>query len=150
MEYKVKENEDNNFNCEIKLKKEIKDIKYINEFIRAFSKQINKEVIEEMNKFLFNLFVSTNNLNSLFYKCNDYLNISSRTSNIIDLCKYIINDSEKNYILRIKTLSSLSKKSIFKFTIIFNDEKKDLYFYGNTRINFFFLNSIYQLIYYRR
>ena len=135
LEYKVKENKDNNFNCDIKLKKEIKDIKYINEFIRAFSKQKNKEVIEEMKTFLFNLFVSTNNLNSLFNKCNDYLNISSQTSNIIDLCKYIINDSEKNYILRIKSLSSLSKKSIFKFTITFNDKKQDLYFYGNTRIN---------------
>ena len=135
LEYKVKENEDNNFNCEIKLKKEIKDIKYTNEFIRAFSKQKNKEVIEEMKIFLFNLFVSTNNLNSLFNKCNDYLNVSCKTSNIIDLCKYIINDSEKNYILKIKSLSSLSKQSIFKFTITFNDNKKDLYFYGNTRIN---------------
>ena len=135
LEYKVKENKDNNFNGEIKLKKEIKDIKYINEFIRSFSKQINKEIIEEMKTFLINLFVSTNNLNSLFNKCNDYLNISSQTSNIIDLCKYIINDSEKNYILRIKSLSSLSKKSIFKFTITFNDKKQDLYFYGNTRIN---------------
>jgi len=135
LEYKVKENKDNNFNSEIKLKKEIKDIKYINEFIRAFSKQKNKEVIEEMKTFLINLFVSTNNLNSLFNKCNDYLNISSQSSNIIDLFKYIINDSEKNYILRIKSLSSLSKKSIFKFTNTFNDEKKDLYFYGNTRIN---------------
>jgi len=132
--YKVKEIEDNNLNYEIKIT-EINNIKYINEFIRSFSKQKNKEVIEEMKIFIFNLFVPTENLNSLFFKCNDYLNISCETSNIIDLLKYVINNSEKNYILRIKTLSSLCKKSIFKFTITSNDKKQDLYFYGNTRIN---------------
>jgi hypothetical protein len=69
-------------------------------------------------------------------KCKEYLNTSSKTSNIINLCKYIINNSEKNCILKIKSLSSLSKKAIFKITNEFNDNrKKDLYFYGNTRIN---------------
>ena len=135
LEYKVKENEDNNFNYEIELKKGISNIKYINEFIRLFSHQKNKEVIEEMKIFIFNLFVTTKSLNSLFLKCNDYFNVSEETSNIIDLCKYIINISEKNYILRIKSLSSLFRKNIFRFTISFNDKKKDLYFYGNTRIN---------------
>ena len=135
LEYIIKENEDNNFNYEIKIKEGIKKIEYMDKFILSFSRQKNKEVIKEMELFLFNLFASTKDWNFLFNKCNDYLNISSQTSNIIDLCKYIINDSEKNYILRIKTLSSLSKKSIFKFTITLNDNKKDLYFYGNTRIN---------------
>ena len=137
LEYKVKENEDNNFNYDIKIKEgnKNKNIENINKFVRSFSRQKNKEIIEEMKIFLINLFVSTNNLNSLFSQCNNYFNVSCETSNIIDLCKYIINDSEKNYILKIKSLSSLSKKSIFEFTITFNDNKKDLYFYGNTRIN---------------
>ena len=88
-----------------------------------------------MGIFIFNFFNSTKNLNFLFKKCDDYLNESSDTSNIIDLFKYAINNSEKNYILKINSLCSLSKKTIFKFTISFNDKKEDLYFYGNTRIN---------------
>ena len=68
LEYKVKENEDNNFNYDIKIKEENKNknIENINKFVRSFSRQKNKEIIEEMKIFLINLFVSTNNLNSLF------------------------------------------------------------------------------------
>ena len=138
LDYKIKNIENDKLNYEIKLNKKIENIRYlqyINDFIRSFSKQKDKDVIEEMIIFLFNFFNSTKNLNSLFYKCNDYLNEDFEALNFIDLFKYIINDSEKNYILKIKSLSSLSKKSIFKFTIAFKDKKKDLYFYGNTRIN---------------
>ena len=136
LEYKPTKIENDNFNYEIKLIKKIENIQYLNEFIGSFSKQKDKEVIKEMKIFIFNFFNSTKNLNSLFKNCNDYLNDSDMmNSNIIDLYIYIISNSEKNYILKIKSLSSLSKKSIFKFTITLNDEKKDLYFYGNTRIN---------------
>ena len=136
LKYKPTKIENDNFNYEIKLNKKIENIQYLNEFIESFSKQKDKEVIKEMKIFIFNFFNSTKNLNSLFKNCNGYLNgPDMMNSNIIDLYKYIISNSEKNYILKIKSLSSLSKKSIFKFTITFNDEKKDLYFYGNTRIN---------------
>ena len=47
-------------------------------------------------------------------------------SNIIDLYKYIISNSEKNYVLKLNSLFSLSKKTIVKFTISFNDKKRDL------------------------
>ena len=56
-------------------------------------------------------------------------------SNIIDLYQYIIINTEKNCILKLNSLFSLSKKTIVKFAISFNDKKRDLYFYGNTRIN---------------
>ena len=135
LEYKVNKIEINDFNYKIKLKK-FENIKYFKEFFFSFINQKDKDVIEEMIKFIFNYFNSTNNLNYLFQKCEDYLNESSmKNSNIIDLCKYAINNSEKKSIVKIKSLSSLSKKTIFKFTISSNDKKKDLYFYGNTRIN---------------
>ena len=133
LEYKNIEN--NNINYEIQWYKEVENMKYLNEFIRSFCKQKDKDVIEEMKIFLFNFFNSIKSLNSLFIKCNDYLNEFSEYSNIIDLFKYIINNSEKNCLLTIKSLSSLSRKSIFKFTITFKAQIKNLYFYGNTRIN---------------
>jgi hypothetical protein len=135
LDYKIINIENDKLNYEIKLKKEIENIKYLNEFIHSFTKQKDKDVIEEMKIFIFNFFNSTKNLNFLFKKCDDYLNESSDTSNIIDLFKYAINNSEKNYILKIKSLSSLCKKAIFKFTLKFKNKEKDLYFYGNTRIN---------------
>ena len=135
LEYRIKDIKYDDFNYEIKLYEEIENIKYLNEFICSFSKQKDTDVIEEMKIFIFNFFNSTKNLKLLFKKCDDYLNESSDTSNIIDLCKYAINNSEKNYVLKIKSLSSLCKKAIFKFTVKFNDKEKDLYFYGNTRIN---------------
>jgi len=134
LDYRIKEIKYDDFNYEIKLNKEVENIKYLNEFICSFSKQKDKDVIEEMKIFIFNFFNSTN-LNLLFKKCDDYLNESSDTSNIIDLCKYAINNSEKNYVLKIKSLSSLCKKAIFKFTVKLDNKEKDLYFYGNTRIN---------------
>jgi hypothetical protein len=101
-----------------------------------------------MTKFIFDFYNSTQNCNSLFKICNDeFLNESSlKNSNIIDLFKFVISNLEKNYVLKIRTLSSLSRKAIFKLTI-FKDEKKDLkqdlYFFGNTRINeiIYFLNN---------
>ena len=135
LEYRIKDIKYDDFNYEIKLYEEIENIKYLNEFICSFSKQKDTDVIEEMTIFIFHFFNSTKNLKLLFKKCDDYLNESSDTSNIIDLCKYAINNSEKNYALKIKSLSSLCKKAIFKFTVKFNDKEKDLYFYGNTRIN---------------
>jgi hypothetical protein len=131
LEYKPKKNENDNFNYEIKLNAKIEKIQYLNEFIFSFCIQKDKEVIKEMEIFIFNFFNSTENLNFLF---KNYLNVPD-IKNIIDLYKYIINNSEKNCILKINSLCSLSKKTIFKFTISFNDKKEDLYFYGNTRIN---------------
>ena len=136
LEYKSTKIENDNFNYEIKLNKEIENIQYLNEFIGSFSKQKDKEVIKDMEIFIFNFFNSTNNLNYLFKNCNAYLNDPQMmNSNIIDLYKYIISNSEKNCILKLNSLFSLSKKIIFKFAISFNDKKEDLYFYGNTRIN---------------
>jgi hypothetical protein len=97
-----------------------------------------------MEKFIFVLYNSTQNCNILFKKCNEeFLNESSKTSNIIDLFKFVINNLEKNYVIREKTLSSLSRKAIFKLTIAFKDLKQDLYFFGNTRINeiIYYLNN---------
>ena len=142
LEYKAKKIGIDDFNYIIKLKKEFKefkDIKYLDKFISSFSKQKDKEVIKEMEKFIFDFYNSTQNFNILFNNCYDeYFNSSSEFSNFIDLFKFIINNLEKGYILKERTLSSLSRKAIFKLTLSSSkekDKKKDLYFYGNTRIN---------------
>ena len=118
LEYKVNKIEIDNFNYKINLKN-FENLKYFKEFFRSFIIQEDKDVIEEMKIFIFNIFSSTNNLNSLFKECNYYLNESfMKNSNIINLCKYIINNSEKNCVLKIKSLSSLAKKNIFIFMAI--------------------------------
>ena len=149
LEYRVIKIDIDKFKYKIKLKEELKNIQYLNEFIRSFSCQKDKEVIGEMAKFIFDFYNSTQNCNILFKKCNDeFLNESYlKNSNIIDLFKFVINNLEKNYVLKERTLSSLSRKAIFKLTIALKDEKKDLkkdlYFFGNTRINeiIYFLNN---------
>ena len=145
LEYKAIKNEkENNYKIKLnKLTKKLEDIECLDKFIVLFFKEKDKNLIKEMEIFIFSSFssylnkvnFSTLNLDFLFKKCEDFLNESFDSSNIINLCKYIINYSDINYILKAKSLSSLSKKTIFKFTISFKDKKKDLYFYGNTSIN---------------
>ena len=77
LDYKTINIEIDDFNFEINLQKEIKDIKYLNDFIRSFSKQKDKSVTKEMEIFIFKFYNSNKNLNTLFNNCNmNYLNES--------------------------------------------------------------------------
>jgi len=57
LEYIIKNIENNNFKYEIILFKEIENIKYLNDFILSFSKQKDKDVIEEMKIFILNFYM---------------------------------------------------------------------------------------------
>ena len=51
-EYRAKKIDIDKFEYAFKLKEELKNIQYLNEFIRSFSNQKDKEVIEIMTKFI--------------------------------------------------------------------------------------------------
>ena len=137
LDYKIKNIENGNFNFEIKLKTKVENMKCLEEFIYSFLKQKDKDVIEEMKIFLLEFYAE--NYNFLLKKYNKFFEELSQTSydiNLnIDFLKKIINNSEKNYIVKAKSLSSLSKKAIFKVITKIDNKEKDFSFYGNKTIN---------------
>jgi phage terminase small subunit len=137
LDYTVKNIGNGNFNFEIKLKKEVKNIEYLDEFICSFLKQKKKDVIEEMKIFLLEFYAE--NYNFLLKKYNKYFKEISQTSYDIDIdidfLKQIINNSEKKYIVKAKSLSSLSKKVIFNINAKIDNKEEEFTFYGNKTIN---------------
>ena len=111
-----------------------KELEHLDKFILLLTIQTNEEVIDEMIKFLFNLYNSNQQLN-LLYKQIKKNSSDSLNPNIIRLYKYSIEEFEKEYALKIKSHSSLCKKSIISLKLTDKDKEEELIFYGNTTIN---------------
>ena len=120
--------------CENIPKYDFQNIYHLENFILLFTIQNKEEIINEMIHFLFNMFKQQNLLNLLYRKIKDAF-INSQSINIIKLYKYIINEFEKGYIVKRKSLYSLCKKKIFTLKLIDKIKEDNLKFYGNTTIN---------------
>ena len=109
---------------------------HLDKYFSLFYIQDNEEVIKESIQFLFNVYYWNENIRLLFKKCKDSFNYSENM-NIIKLYKYIIDNFEKEYVLKTHSHLSLCKKNIFniKFKNEEEKEEKNLKFYGNTTVN---------------
>ena len=132
---------ENNFTIE-KISKELKhisnDILYIKEFWNIFNIQTNQEIIHEMCAVLYQLYYSVDkDMKELFIRIKDVFQYNIKENrNIISVLKYVINQSEKDFVVNIKPHYLLCKKIIIKINV--EEEKgqeNNLYFFGNTSIN---------------
>ena len=135
-------NKDNKFLIQ-KINQDINNISYFKDFFNIFFIQKNTEIINDLCDIIYQIYNINNNIKDLITKCKEKFEYTLKENiNIIYLLKYIIIQSEKDYIINIKPHFSLIKKSIIKINI---EEKKDeinnLFFYGNSTIN-----QIYQYL----
>ena len=116
------------------------EILYIKEFWNIFNIQKNQEIINEMCEILYQLYNTNNkdyNIKQLFIKCKDIFQYNLIDNiNIIHLMKYIIIQTEKDCVIKIKPHYLLCKKNAIKINYEEKKEEiKDLYFFGNSSIN---------------
>ena len=107
---------------------------HLDEYLKLFYIQNNKEVVDEMIQFLYHLYNSTGNLKLLLKKLKDVFDYT-KNLNIIKLYKYIINEIEKDHVVKTKSHFSLCKKSIIGLKFEDKEKNEKINFYGNTTIN---------------
>ena len=111
-----------------------KELEHLGKFFLLLTIQDNDEVIDEMIKFLFNLYNSNQQLNLLYKQIKEYFSCSPN-QDIIRLYEYSIEEFEKDYVLKIKPHRSLCKKAIISLKLADKDKEETILFYGNTTIN---------------
>ena len=122
-----------------------KEFEHIEQFLLILTLQDNNEVINEMIKFLLNIYNSKEKIKILYKKIKENFNYS-KNPNIIRLYEFSIEKSENDYIIKIKPHKSLCKKNIISLKLADKGKEDTLLFYGNTTINeiFDYLNKKYE------
>ena len=136
LENKIEYDDQNNYNI-TKINQELNNILYFDEFFDAFNNQKNIEIINDMCKLIYNLYKKGNKIKKLISKCKDIFQYNiEENMNILHLLKYIIINTEKDYLFDIKPHYLLLKKNIIKINFEEkNDKVKEIYFFGNSTIN---------------
>ena len=106
-----------------------KELEHLGKFFLLLTIQDNDEVIDEMIKFLFNLYNSNQQLNLLYKQIKEYFSCSPN-QDIIRLYEYSIEEFEKDYVLKIKPHRSLCKKAIISLKLADKDKEETILFYG--------------------
>ena len=129
--------------CEIINYENIENIEHLDKYFLLFNIQEKEEVINEMMRFLYHLYISKDNIKLLLKQLKEKF-YYIKNMNIIKLYMYIIKEIEKGHVVKTKSHFSLCKKSII--TLKFGDKDEKLYFYGNTTINeiYDYLNKKYE------